>query len=220
MSGGMVSTVEGTTRARGLSIRTAAALIVLFVAASLLIVSGSASAEVDEPESHCVLEVLDVLLGGEFVVSAPKCFDSFDAAMAFVSGGALTVNSGKDLFTTAPDMSKAFRTGGTRDKATRTRAANTTNGTSSFVIGIHFTGRYGGGSSVTLTGTNCSGGYWNASSSWRNVISSSYNGCARLAHYSELYISGSRYDTRTSGQTDNISGYMDNRTKSIRYLGY
>lgn len=218
MRGGMESvstTTSSPRKPRLLRFRNWA--VALAVAASPIIAPAPAVAET-ETQTHCVLEVLDVLLGGEFVVSAPTCFPTFQEAMAFVSGGALTLNSGKELFAAGPDMSKSFRTAGKRGTVDGRRTANTTSGTSSFVIGIHFTGRYGSGSSVTLTGTNCSGGYWNASAAWRNVISSSYNGCARLAHYSELYISGSRYDTRTSGQTDNIAGYMDNRTKSIRYL--
>ena len=218
MSGGMVhhGTETGALRWQ----QRTAVVAALVLGAGLLLSVGSAAADpAPEPESHCVLQVLDVLLDGEFVVSAPTCFGSFREAMAFASGGSVAVRSGEELFAESPDMSKGFRLD-KRSKIDATRRANSTSGSSSFVIGIHFTGSYGSGSSVTLTGTNCSGGYWNASYSWRNVISSSYNGCARLAHYSELYISGSRYDTRTAGQTDNIYGSMDNRTKSIRYLNY
>lgn len=153
-----------------------------------------------------MIDVLDVLLDGEFVVSEPVCFSSFDEAMAFVGLG--SVKTGSSLLKQRPNLSAP---------TPRAVGGNTTNGSSNYVIGIHFTGRGGTGSSITVAGSSCSGGFWNASSSWRNVISSSYNGCARLAHYSELYVSGSRYDTRTVGQTDSIYGSMDNSTKSISY---
>lgn len=195
----------------------------VLVSAMLMIVAAPGTAmaggtltpgEVDaEVETHCVLDVLDVLLGGEFVVSDPICFPTFDEAMAFV--GMAPFESGAALVKARPDLTKPVAS----KQLTRTSEppASTTASASSFVIGIHFTNRNGGGSSVTLKGTSCSGGYWNASSSWRNVISSSYNGCARLKHFSELYVSGSRYDTVTAGQTDNIYGSMDNSTKSISY---
>jgi hypothetical protein len=190
-------------------------LLAVAMLVALIAVPATGNAAEPDTETHCVLDVVGVLTGGEFVTSDPVCFDTFERAAAFAGMGRFQFTSGAELMGVRPDLSEPVR-------AVRTplhgRSMAATTASSSFVIGIHFTGSRGTGSSVTLTGSNCSGGYWNASSSWRNVISSSYNGCARLAHYSELYISGSRFDTRTSGQTDDITGYMDNRTKSIRYL--
>ncbi len=193
----------------------ASAILMIVAAPGTAMAGGNLTpGEIDaEVETHCVIDVLDVLLGGEFVVSDPICFPSFDEAMAFV--GLAPFESGEALVKAQPDLTKPIASKQVR-RSTEPPASTTASG-SSFVIGIHFKNRNGGGSSVTLTGTSCSGGYWNASSSWRNVISSSYNGCARLKHFSELYVSGSRYDTVTAGQTDNIYGSMDNSTKSISY---
>lgn len=194
---------------RRVSRRRSMLAIVAGVLALTVLTAAPAAAE---DETHCVLDVLDVLLDGEFIMSEPVCFATFDEAMNFIGAGDIGIESGRQLFAEKPALNSGF---------SRTAAADPdmskTNG-SSFIIGIHFKGSGGTGSSVSITGSSCSGGYWNASSSWRNVITSSYNGCGRLAHYSQLNISGSRYDTVTVGQTDTIYGSMDNNTESVRYL--
>ncbi len=189
------------------------ALGAIVLAASLLVTP----AAVADEETHCVINVLDVLLDGEFVVSDPVCFGTFAEAMEYLGAGDLGIQSGPELFAEQPRLDGRFARG-TAVSRSDAEATPTPQGGYSSIIGIHFKGRGGSGSSVSISGSNCSGGYWNASSSWRNVISSSYNGCVRLAHYSQPNISGSRYDTYGVGQTDSIYGSMDNNTESVRYL--
>lgn len=88
-----------------------------------------------------------------------------------------------------------------------------------FRPGTHFDGYNGSGSSISVQGSSCTGGWWNTPSSWDNRISSSYNGCYRLAHFDSPNKSGDRYDTTGVGQTDNLSAAMSNRTESVAYYG-
>lgn len=200
----MLSTCdEGSRAGRGLR---GSVLVALMLALSVVMATPAAA----DDETHCVIDVLDVLLDGEFVVSQPICFATLGEVMEYIGAGDIGVEDGPDLFAQAPALNARYA----RQPATSTESSTSY----SSVIGIHFTGRSGTGSSVTVTGSNCSGGYWNTSSSWRNVISSSYNGCLRLAHYSQPSISGTRYDTYGTGQTDSIYGSMDNNAESIRYL--
>ena len=89
---------------------------------------------------------------------------------------------------------------------------------STVTLGVHYDGLNGSGSSVTVVGSSCTGGYWNTSPTWDNRISSSFNGCARLRHYDLADKGGSWADTTGWGTTDNLPGWMDNRTESVAYL--
>lgn len=87
---------------------------------------------------------------------------------------------------------------------------------SSFTLGIHFDGASGSGSSISVTGSSCTGGYWNTPSTWDDRISSSWNGCARLRHWGGPSKTGSYQDTSGVGTTDNLTT-MNNRTESVSY---
>lgn len=142
-------------------------------------------------QHHCVLVVVDQRSDGEFVMSEPVCFTDETSADAWVaSGGPSTLLTGEDA-----------------DVA----AASTT-----FTLGKHFDGYSGTGSSITIVGGDCTGGWWNTSSSWDNRISSSYNGCARLSHWDNPNKSGSAESTYGSGTTDNLT-FMNNKAESVSY---
>ncbi len=87
---------------------------------------------------------------------------------------------------------------------------------SSFTLGIHYDYSNGGGSSITVVGSSCTGGWWNTPSWFDNRESSSYNGCNRLKHWDYPNASGSYQSTWTVGQTDNLT-YMSNRVESVSY---
>jgi hypothetical protein len=148
-------------------------------------------------ETHCVVRVLGERPSGEFIVTEPTCFSTFAAAMASASDGALSLPS-----RTAGDI--PFRDA---------RVASTL---ASFTLGIHYDGFGGTGSSISVVGSSCTGGWWNTPSSWRNRISSSYNGCTRLRHYDNPNTSGSYQDTYGAGTTDNLSS-LNNRAESVSY---
>jgi hypothetical protein len=91
-------------------------------------------------------------------------------------------------------------------------------GLTSFTLGIHYDGTNGTGSSITIVGSSCGGGYWNTGPTWANRISSSYNGCQRLRHYDLPSATGASADTTGAGTTDNLPGALNNKTESVMYL--
>lgn len=146
-------------------------------------------------DSHCVMTVNGQKPDGELILSSPKCFDRFDDAYAYAS-------------TTTPRLAEGRVAVGSIQPLGGT-----------FTLGTHFDGSNGSGSSISIVGSSCTGGWWNTSTAWDNRISSSYNGCYRLSHYDYPNKAGSRYDTTGVGQTDNIYGGMNNRTESVAYYG-
>lgn len=151
----------------------------------------------DLRESHCVVSVVDQLMTKELVLSESRCYRTLAEAMAAASAGSLTLPSsikGDVLFS---------------DREIALAVA-------SFALGVHFEGASGTGSSITVTGSSCSGGWWNTGSSWANRISSSFNGCGRLAHYDLPNTGGAVENTYGAGSTDNL-GALNNRTESVAY---
>lgn len=88
----------------------------------------------------------------------------------------------------------------------------------SFTLGIHYDGTNGTGSSITIVGSSCGGGYWNTGPTWANRISSSYNGCQRLRHHDLPSAAGASVDTTGAGTTDNLPALLNNKTESVTYL--
>lgn len=165
----------------------------LFALAGLVSVP-PASAGPQPAETHCVVFVIDQADDGEFITSKPTCFGNELFARTWAAldpKGELAQTSGTGSLT-----------GGL--------AALT------FTLGTHYDGFGGSGSSITVVGGSCTGGYWNTPTSWDNRISSSYNGCAHLIHWDYPAKSGSSQSTYGSGTTDNLS-YMNNRTESVSY---
>jgi hypothetical protein len=147
-------------------------------------------------ESHCVVQVVDQTDQGELVVGAADCYLSFADAQA----ASAEVQFG------------------------RTAQGVTTDGTDvvfllSTTLGIHYDGLNGGGSSITVVGSSCSGGWWNTGATWANRISSSWNGCHRLRHYDRANQGGSWADTIGVGAVHNLPLAMNNKTESVAYLG-
>lgn len=151
-------------------------------------------------EEHCVFAVIEQASDGELITTQPRCFESFPEAIAQVSDGAvrLAAEANGSVLFSDPVVARAV---------------------SSFTLGIHFDGRNGSGSSISVSGSDCSGGWWNTPSSWDNRISSSFNGCYRLRHYDNPNRGGSYTDTTGAGATHNLASWMDNRTESVAYLG-
>jgi len=153
-------------------------------------------------ETHCVVRVVDQKDDGQFVFDSPTCFAQLPAALEFASYGLMTELdlagvSGPGLFA-APDEARAL---------------------ASFTLGIHFDGYNGTGSSISVVGSSCTGGWWNTGGTWSNRISSSWNGCYRLRHYDYPSKGGTWADTTGVGQTDNLPSFMNNRTESVAYYG-
>lgn len=150
-------------------------------------------------EVHCLVEVIGQGVSGEMIVSDPQCYPSFEEAVAVASGGLVNVEdapSGEELLAD-PEAGILL---------------------SSFTLGTHFDGLNGSGSSISVVGGSCTGGYWNTGATWANRISSSWNGCYRLRHHDGPNRTGMYADTVGSG-THNLPSFMDNKTESVSYWG-
>lgn len=169
---------------------------VVAIATMLVPAISSVAANPESGESHCVVEVAEQKPNGELVLGSPICFDRLTDALEHAEHSRLEIDS--------------ISARGLESVATLS---------SSFVLGTHFDGYNGSGSSISVVGNSCTGGWWNTSSAWDNRISSSYNGCYRLRHFDLPNKAGDRYDTTGVGQTDNLSAAMNNRTESVAYYG-
>lgn len=150
----------------------------------------------DLDERHCVVTVLDIEEDLELVMSPEICFGSFSEAVAELSGGRLRLPHDTPVSVLASNP--GYIAG------------------ASFTIGIHYDYYNGGGSSISVGGSSCTGGWWNTPSWFDNRESSSYNGCYRLKHYDLPNKGGSYQSTTGVGQTDNLT-IMNNRTESVSY---
>jgi hypothetical protein len=158
-----------------------------------VLVSGLAwtvTEHVAEPlEEHCVIYVIGQRADHEFVTSEPVCYKSLAEVDALLLSSTIVARrvDGVGLVSL-----------------------------STFTLGRHYDGFNGTGSSISIVGSSCTGGYWNTTTGWDNRISSSYNGCAHLRHFSLPNKSGSTEDTYGAGQTDNL-GPLNNDTESVAY---
>ena len=155
--------------------------------------SGSARAE-----SHCVVRVVGQTADGELLVSPAECYQTLASALGAASGGTLTLD---------PDFSGAELLG---DGGLGQFSLAST-------LGVHFDGLNGTGSSISVSGSGCTGGYWNTGAAWANRISSSWNGCYRLRHHDSPNASGSSGDTVGVGSTHNVPSTINNKAESVSY---
>ncbi len=173
----------------------------LLITASLLVcalipLSGSqASADVEE---HCVVNVVSQLPDGELVLSEPECYSTLDSALTAASDTTLVLDPGAagGLMWTSPGAGVLFST---------------------FTLGTHFDGLNGTGSSISVVGSSCTGGYWNTSASWDNRISSSWNGCYRLKHHDLPNRAGTVGSTLGTGTTHNVPSWINDKAESVSY---
>lgn len=152
--------------------------------------AGAKSADPVDLDVHCVVYVVDKAGDGELSMSEPECFSTKAAAATRAAEPRLNF----DLDSMDGSYTMA-----------------------SWTIGIHYNGYNGTGSSITVVGSSCTGGYWNTPGWFDNKISSSYNGCYRLRHYDLPNKQGRGANTYGVGTTDNLPSYMNNRTESVAY---
>lgn len=164
-------------------------IAVVFAAIAIPVVSNEKPAE-----THCVVFVVDQTEDGELITTKPDCFSDEAVASDWASVG-FPVSSTQYAAAAGPGGGSAMST---------------------FTLGKHYDGFNGTGSSITVVGSSCTGGYWNTWTSWDNRISSSYNGCARLRHYDLPNKAGISENTYGAGTTDNLS-LLNNKSESISY---
>jgi hypothetical protein len=84
-----------------------------------------------------------------------------------------------------------------------------------WAIGIHFDGPAYTGSSFTVVGADCTGGWLNLNASWINRVSSTMHGCPRIRHF-DGYNLATPSETTLSPGANLITN--NNKTNSIQYL--
>jgi hypothetical protein len=84
-----------------------------------------------------------------------------------------------------------------------------------FSIGVHYDGFDLTGSSLTVVGVDCLGGWLNLPSTWNNRISSTLNGCPRIRHYDGVNLGTPQETTFSPG--GNL-GALNNIASSVQYL--
>ncbi len=182
----------------GVALRWRSGSVLVLAVTLILAAVGQASAA--GGEEHCVIEVVGRRVSGEFITGTERCFDTFAEAIATATHGEVLLPAGTDGSVVFTDEEIAGPL-------------------ASVVIGIHYDGSGGSGASVTITGaagSACVGGHWNTGTAWQDRISSSYNGCARLAHYA-LPNKGSFLENTTGvGTTKNLT-VANNKVRSVSY---
>ena len=154
----------------------------------------------DRAETHCVVRAIGELADGQLVTTRETCFGTLAEAMTFASGNAVQFDedlTGADLLANKDGVASLVST---------------------FTLGVHFDGYNGTGSSISIVGSDCAGGYWNTGAAWKDRISSSWNGCYRLRHYPNPNRIGISESTVGMGATHNL-GTLNNDTESVAYLG-
>jgi hypothetical protein len=139
-----------------------------------------------------VVEVIDQLETGELLTSSPRCYETLEAALQSV-GAAL------------PEGLDARGSGVSADALVAAASGS---------IATHFDGADRSGPSITISGTNCNGGWLNLSSSWVNRISSTLNGCNAVTFFDGANRSGA--SEPTNGSTVNLKG-LDDAANSVQY---
>lgn len=151
--------------------------------------AGATSAtKVADVETHCVVHVVGQEKTGEYLLGDEECYTEFGVAMDAA---------------------------GLSDRASTPAQARTEMAMLLSTLAVHFDGANWTGSSLTVSGVDCLGGYINLSATWDNRISSTFGGiCARIRHWSGTNASGIYQDTTNSG---NLST-LNNISSSIQYL--
>lgn len=138
---------------------------------------------------HCVVEVVGQAKDGEYLLSEPECYSDYATAMA-------SIGLGSDVTTPA------------RAEAAAASVQST--------LASHFDGAGYTGSSFSVSGVDCLGGYINMSAGWDNIVSSTFSWmCPRVRHWTGVNKTGSFQDTVPSG---NLSSPVNNAVSSIQYL--
>jgi hypothetical protein len=110
---------------------------------------------------------------------------------------------------TAPMVCSASREVALARAATTATAAD-------WAIGVHYDGAGFTGSSVTVVGADCTGGWLNLPANWNDRISSTLHGCPHIRHFVHANLTGPAQTTAEPGA--NLGPTLNNEVSSIQYL--
>lgn len=170
-----------------------AASIALAAIAIPIPASAASQTTASEKIEHCLLTVTGKDAKGTFITAPMKCYSTFAGALR-AAGPAVVP-----------------------DSITGQQAKEAGVLTADSIIGVHYEYANGNGSTLTVNGTNCSGGGLNVPLSWNDRISSTLNGCPTIIHYEHTNYTGSSFSCFGVGSVNNVTGFMDNKTSSILY---
>lgn len=137
---------------------------------------------------HCVTFVIGQEESGEYDLTTPTCFSETEDAMSYVGLG--------EGLNTLAEVESAVSIQST--------------------IAIHYDGAGFTGSSLSVSGTTCGGGYANMSATWNDRVSSTLSGtCGRIRHFTGANKTGTYQDTLPNG---NLLSPVNNAASSIQYL--
>ena len=193
-------------------------VIALTLASSLTlgagVFAGQASAVTKVPPSeptaaapNCLARVIGKAASGELQLSTPTCYATFGDVLQ--SAGYAVADS-KITATQARDQ-------GLIGLASPSGGAVMALGGSGGIIGTHFDGFNYTGSSFSVWGNDCYGGYINLTGFWANRVSSTINGCPAVFHYFWQNMVGT--SEATYGFGGNLST-LNNNSESISYQGW
>jgi hypothetical protein len=151
-----------------------------------------ASAAVSKAANNCIIHTDGTDDEGNLVITSTTCYDTY--AEVLKSKGVKNV--------------KADATPATTASATLLSVG---------IIGTHYDGFGATGDSVSVEGSDCSGGGLNLPTVWNDRISSTANGCPIIVHYQNANYGGATATTYGVGTLTNIGGTMNNQTTSIIY---
>lgn len=144
-------------------------------------------------EEHCLVNVLGQQDDGRYLTDEPTCYPTFAEVLAAIGGGAGARRAQRSAVPGAPIFAPM----------------------SSTLLARHFDGANQSGSSITVNGVACDGGYVNLSSSWVNRISSATNSCPNVNYYDGYDKTGS--SEFTSGLGDKSLSTLNNAANSVGY---
>ena len=183
-----------TSRAFAVAALTSGALATAPVAAAPSASAPSASApSAPMQEEHCLVNVLGQEDGGRYLTDEPTCYPTFAEVLAAIGGGAGARSAQRSAVPGAPIFAPM----------------------SSTLLARHFDGANQSGSSITVNGVACDGGYVNLSSTWVNRISSATNSCSNVNYYDGYDKTGS--SEFTSGLGDKSLSTLNNAANSVGY---
>ena len=178
----------GGTNLEEIAVRRYLLIIAALAVSVPMLAFGKNSWSSAEEQEHCIAVVLGQNDDGEFVLSEPECTTgSFDSLAASVGVGQWASEG---------------------EVAAGARYAT---------LARHWEGSNYSGSSLSIAGSSCSGGWLNLPSNWVNRINSTVtygSGCDRVKHFDSYALSGSYQSTWPNG---NLS-YMIDRANSVQYL--
>jgi hypothetical protein len=178
-----------TSRAFAVAALTSGALATAPVAAAPSAAASSAPMQ----EEHCLVNVLGQEDGGRYLTDEPTCYPTFAEVLAAIGGGAGARSAQRSAVPGAPIFAPM----------------------SSTLLARHFDGANQSGSSITVNGVACDGGYVNLSSTWVNRISSATNSCPNVNYYDGYDKTGS--SEFTSGLGDKSLSTLNNAANSVGY---